>query len=437
MSIDPFKVGQQQAAGAVEAMKAAGKTTPRDRHDQRLPHRLQLRPLQEGRRESTRQAGAKIVKSYDTPDWSPDKAQQEMEQTITSLGKTGFDAVYVANDGMAGGAIAAMKSAGMDPAKFFVTGQDAEVSGVQRILKGEQLNTVYQPLKEIAGKSAEIAVALAQGKPVPAGIAPEKVDNGAGQVPSALVPTLSVDKSNVNDTVIKDGFLTAADVCTARTPPPARTPASSEPPRAELPRKLSRRSPKGEQLRSILEDLIDALKPGDPLPSERELAERYDVARMTVRAEITRLASEGLVERVQGRGTFVAEARVAQAAALSSFTEDMRARGLKPGSEVLGQGTVPADDLVARRLGLEPGTRRGPRPPRAHRRRRADGAGGGFPARRPLRRHGGEDLGARRCSPSWRTASARASRSPTSRSSRARSSARTPTCCASRPAAPA
>ena len=67
---------------------------------------------------------------------------------------------------------------------------------------------------------------------------------------------------------------------------------------AELPRKLSRRSPKGEQLRTILEDLIASLKPGDPLPSERELAERYDVARMTVRAEIIRLAAEGLVERV-------------------------------------------------------------------------------------------------------------------------------------------
>jgi GntR family transcriptional regulator len=126
--------------------------------------------------------------------------------------------------------------------------------------------------------------------------------------------------------------------------------------RAELPRKLSRRSPKGEQLRAILEDLIDALKPGDPLPSERELADRYDVARMTARAEITALAAEGRVARVQGRGTFVAEARVAQAAALSSFTEDMKARGLTPGSRVLGQGAEPADDLVARRLGLAPGT---------------------------------------------------------------------------------
>jgi GntR family transcriptional regulator len=136
------------------------------------------------------------------------------------------------------------------------------------------------------------------------------------------------------------------------TDPPRRRAAAG----AELPRKLSRRSPKGEQLRSILEDLIDLLKPGDPLPSERELAERYDVARMTVRAELTRLASEGMVERIQGRGTFVAEARVAQAAALSSFTEDMRARGHKPGSQVLGQGVVPADDLVARRLEIELGT---------------------------------------------------------------------------------
>jgi GntR family transcriptional regulator len=125
---------------------------------------------------------------------------------------------------------------------------------------------------------------------------------------------------------------------------------------ADLPRKLSVRSPKGEQLRSILEDLIDALKPGDPLPSERELAERYDVARMTVRAEITRLAGEGLVARVQGRGTFVAEARVAQAATLSSFTEDMRARGLTAGSRILRQDTVPADDLVARSLRIEVGT---------------------------------------------------------------------------------
>ena len=60
-------------------------------------------------------SGVKIAKEYDTPDWSPDKAQLEMEQSITALGKDGFVGAYSANDGMAGGMIAAMKSAGIDP----------------------------------------------------------------------------------------------------------------------------------------------------------------------------------------------------------------------------------------------------------------------------------------------------------------------------------
>jgi GntR family transcriptional regulator len=125
---------------------------------------------------------------------------------------------------------------------------------------------------------------------------------------------------------------------------------------AGLPRALSTRSPKGEQLRAILEDMIAGLRPGDPLPSERELAERYDVARMTARGELNRLAAEGVVERVQGRGTFVAEGRVAQAATLSSFTEDMRARGHVPGARVLSQDVVKAADALAARLDVAPGT---------------------------------------------------------------------------------
>jgi D-xylose transport system substrate-binding protein len=215
VSIDPYKVGQQQAEEQLKALEAAGKKNPRIVMINGSPTDSNSAPYKKGAEEVYKNGGAKIVKSYDTPDWSPDKAQQEMEQTITALGKSGFDAVYVANDGMAGGAIAAMKAAGLKPADFYVTGQDAEAAGVQRILKGEQLNTVYQPLKEIAGKSAEIAVPLAQGKAVPTGIATEKTDNGAGEVPSVLVPTLSVDKSNVESTVIKDGFLTVADVCTS------------------------------------------------------------------------------------------------------------------------------------------------------------------------------------------------------------------------------
>jgi D-xylose transport system substrate-binding protein len=215
VSIDPYKVGQQQAQVLLDGLKKQGKAKPRIVMINGSPTDSNSAPYKKGAKDVFDQAGVKVVKTYDTPDWSPDKAQQEMEQTITSLGKGGFDAVYVANDGMAGGAIAAMKAAGIDPGKVLVTGQDAEAAGVQRILKGEQLMTVYQPLKQIAGKSAEIAVPLAQGKPVPAGIVTSKTDNGAGQVPSVLVPTLSITKDNVNDTVIKDGFLKTADVCTS------------------------------------------------------------------------------------------------------------------------------------------------------------------------------------------------------------------------------
>src|SRR4051812_2370176 len=125
------------------------------------------------------------------------------------------------------------------------------------------------------------------------------------------------------------------------------------PPR--LPRRLLPDRPKGEQLREILEDHAASLPPGSPLPSERELAERYGVARMTVRGEIQRLTSDGVTYRAHGRGTFVAESRVAQAMALTSFTEDMLGRGMEPSSRVLTQRTVRATDVLAARLELRPG----------------------------------------------------------------------------------
>jgi DNA-binding GntR family transcriptional regulator len=112
--------------------------------------------------------------------------------------------------------------------------------------------------------------------------------------------------------------------------------------------------PKGRRLREILESLVADLEPGSALPSERLLAERYGVARMTVRGEIDRLTAEGLTYRVQGRGTFVADARVAQARTLSSFTEDMRARGMTAGSRVVARELAPAGEALALRLELGP-----------------------------------------------------------------------------------
>jgi D-xylose transport system substrate-binding protein len=172
------------------------------------------KPYKDGATQVLKQRGANIVKSFDTPDWSPDKAQTEMDQAITSLGKDGFDAVYVANDGMASGAIAAMKGAGIDPSTRPVTGQDAELAGIQRILAGTQLMTVYQPLIKLASSAADLAVPIAQGSTPDASLATEKVDNGAGQIPSILQPTIAITKDNIQDTVVKDGFLKASDICT-------------------------------------------------------------------------------------------------------------------------------------------------------------------------------------------------------------------------------
>jgi len=113
---------------------------------------------------------------------------------------------------------------------------------------------------------------------------------------------------------------------------------------------------KGEQLRERVEELIAGLGPGALLPSERTLAERYGVARMTVRKELDRLVAEGAAYRVQGRGTFVAEPRIVYAEALSSFSEDIAARGMRPGGRVLRQAVVEADDALAAALERPPGT---------------------------------------------------------------------------------
>jgi D-xylose transport system substrate-binding protein len=161
-------------------------------------------------------SGVKIGKEYDTPDWSPDKAQTEMEQAITALGKDKINGVYAANDGTAGGAIAAMKSAGMDPTKIPSTGQDAELAAIQRILVGEQYMTVYKAIKPEAEQAATLAVALAAGEDPPANLVNDSVDNGTTKVPSIILTPVEVTKDNINETVIKDGFYTTQQVCTSK-----------------------------------------------------------------------------------------------------------------------------------------------------------------------------------------------------------------------------
>jgi D-xylose transport system substrate-binding protein len=161
-------------------------------------------------------SGVDIAKEYDTPDWSPDKAQREMEQAVTALGKDKVAGVYSANDGMAGGAIAALKSAGVDPNSVPITGGDAEVAALQRILIGEQYATIYLTIRKEAEVAAQLAVAAARGKKPPADLLNAKVDNGAGEVPSALLTPVPVTKENMADTVIKDGFYEPSEICSGK-----------------------------------------------------------------------------------------------------------------------------------------------------------------------------------------------------------------------------
>jgi D-xylose transport system substrate-binding protein len=153
-----------------------------------------------------------IGAEYDTPDWSPDKAQTEMDQAITKLGKDGFVGVYCANDGTCGGAIAAMKGAGIDPKTRPSTGQDAELAGIQRVLLGEQYMTIYKAIKAEAEATAELAVALAKGEPVPASLKLSKVNNKQKDVDSVLLTPVAVMKDTIKTTVVADGFWTIEQI---------------------------------------------------------------------------------------------------------------------------------------------------------------------------------------------------------------------------------
>ncbi len=114
--------------------------------------------------------------------------------------------------------------------------------------------------------------------------------------------------------------------------------------------------PKHQQLREILINQIDTeLEPDTPIPSERDLGERYALSRMTVRQAINQLVAEGRLYRVRGRGTFVAQPKMDLQIRLASFTEDMTRRGMVPASRTLAFERIEATPVIARQLELNPG----------------------------------------------------------------------------------
>lgn len=146
-----------------------------------------------------------------TPDWDNGTAQTEMQAALTQAGNN-VQIAYVANDGMANTVIAALKAQGLN-GKVLVTGQDAEVSGIQNILKGDQSMTIYKPIKTLAESTGKLVAAISNGTDT-SSLASAKVTTSDGTaIPSVLNQVIAVDISNIKSTVIADKFVDTAKVC--------------------------------------------------------------------------------------------------------------------------------------------------------------------------------------------------------------------------------
>jgi D-xylose transport system substrate-binding protein len=222
VSFDNVKVGELQGEALVKKLADDGNATGPIVKINGSPTDNNAKLFGQGASSALDAAGVQVAQEYDTPDWSPDKAQQEMEQAITAVSPTGFTGVYAMNDGTAGGAIAAMKGAGIDPATKPTTGQDAELEAIQRIVAGEQFMTVYKATSLETDATAQLAAALARGEDPPEGLINDETDNGAKMVPSVIETPVAVTIDNLQDTVFKDNgdlggpYQTVQDVCTAQ-----------------------------------------------------------------------------------------------------------------------------------------------------------------------------------------------------------------------------
>ena len=143
----------------------------------------------------------KVVSDQWAKDWLASEALRITEDALTKSGRD-VQAVVASNDATAGGAISALEVQGL-AGKVVVSGQDADLAALQRIVAGKQAMTVYKPVHLLARRAAEAAVSLARGEKVPSDGA---VNNGKIDVPSILLQPVVVDKNNLLDTVIKDGY---------------------------------------------------------------------------------------------------------------------------------------------------------------------------------------------------------------------------------------
>lgn len=218
ISFDNHRVGQVQAESLIGAMEEDG--TAGDGQIVMIngsPTDPNAGDFKAGAHEIF-EGQVEIGQEYDTPDWSPEEATSQMEGAITSLGVDEIVGVYAANDGMASGAIAALRSAGVSVADLPpVTGQDAELAAIQRIIADEQYMTVYKAIQPQAELAVAATLALATGEEIESGEyeITEMEDGGGTAVQAILLEPIAVTKDNIGDTVVSDGYYTIEEICTS------------------------------------------------------------------------------------------------------------------------------------------------------------------------------------------------------------------------------
>jgi D-xylose transport system substrate-binding protein len=152
-------------------------------------------------------SGYKLLAEFDTPNWDPPKAQQWASGQVTRFGAQ-IIGVVAANDGTGGGAIAAFKSAGVDPVPP-VTGNDATIAALQLIIAGDQYNTISKPSEIVAAAAAEVAVQFLDGK------TPEP-KTSLYDTPSELFVPAVVTSENLKAEIIDKGIVAADVLCVDR-----------------------------------------------------------------------------------------------------------------------------------------------------------------------------------------------------------------------------
>jgi D-xylose transport system substrate-binding protein len=210
VSYDNEKVGELQGQSLLDALGAKATPTAKIVMIDGDPADPNAAAFKDG---AHKVLDTKVKVAYEqTGLWKADVASQKMSAAITQLGKKNIVGVYSANDTMAGGIATSMKGNGIN---LPLTGQDAALDGVQRIVAGTQTSTIYKPGGPETAPAAEIAVDLLNGKDFKS-LATASSKSGSGQdVPSVLLAPIPVTIKNLKETVLKDQAYTVAQVCTS------------------------------------------------------------------------------------------------------------------------------------------------------------------------------------------------------------------------------